>query len=276
VLVEPVLRLERKLIGLDLETTTNVIAEARIVEIGFEIMEPDGVSKLWRTYVNPGVPIPAESTAVHHITDDMVQDAPTFASLCANLQRGMRACDYAGFNLRFDLSVLVNEFKRCGVAWSPVGACLLDGYRIWQVAEPRSLEDAIKRWGVDETELGEGQAHNALWDTRASVAVIKAQVQKSGQLPGTKALPCSVKDLHALCSPGYADWEGKLRWNGSFWSLSFGAHKGKDFRDVPRSYFVFILKSDFSEDFKDICRAAQRGQYPAPPAAPLPPEDDNG
>ncbi len=61
--------LTRPIVFFDLETTGTSIMRDRIVEISIIKVMPDG-SEIERTLrVNPGMPIPAEATAIHHITD---------------------------------------------------------------------------------------------------------------------------------------------------------------------------------------------------------------
>jgi DNA polymerase-3 subunit epsilon len=260
-----VLTLDRPLLGFDLETTGTNPAKARIVELGLEIMIPGRPVTEYRTLVNPGVPIPPAATAVHGITDDMVQGAPTFESLAANLLRGFTGADFAGYNVRFDIRMIQAEFKRAGHHWTYETARVLDGFRLWQVLEPRSLDDAVRHWLPAEA-FAEGtdrdtKSHNALWDVKRSTRVIAAQLMAADHLPR------NLDYLHGLCAPGWLDAEGKIQWRDGAWSFSFGEHRGAPLHTVPRSYFVWILKKDFSDCVKDVCRAIlERQEYPAPPA----------
>ncbi len=73
-----VLNLRRPLAFVDLETTGTSPASDRIVEIAILKVQPDGTEDFRRKRVNPGVPIPAEATAIHGITDADVADEPPF------------------------------------------------------------------------------------------------------------------------------------------------------------------------------------------------------
>ncbi|HRD54425.1 MAG TPA: 3'-5' exonuclease, partial [Flavobacteriales bacterium] len=70
------LALERPLAFFDLETTGTRIGKDRIVQIGIVKLAPGGKRTSWQQLVNPGMPIPAEATAVHGITDLDVAMAP--------------------------------------------------------------------------------------------------------------------------------------------------------------------------------------------------------
>src|SRR5690606_23279836 len=68
---------------LDFEATGTDPQEDRIVSVALVLCTPRGRTLPGGvvTLVNPGVPIPPEASAVHGITDDMVQDKPTAAEL---------------------------------------------------------------------------------------------------------------------------------------------------------------------------------------------------
>ncbi len=259
-----VLSLTRPMLGLDLETT-GVDSSARIVEIGLEIMMPGRPVKEYRTLVNPGCPIPPDATAVHGITDAMVADAPTFEALADNLLKGFTGADFAGYNVRFDLRTMAAEFRRFRRTWDYEGARVIDGLRLWQVVEGRSLEHAIKRWlgtpqGVAAREdLAASadradKAHNALYDVTHSTRVIAAQI-----LAGDLSRDLDI--LHELCSPGWFDAEGKFVWKGDRLHLSFGKHRGREASTEP-GFLQWMLRNDFSPKVKDACRLILAGNYP--------------
>ena len=66
----------------DLETTGTNILTDRIVEISIIKLMPNGTESEVTMRINPQMPIPAEATAIHHITDADVADCPTFKTSC--------------------------------------------------------------------------------------------------------------------------------------------------------------------------------------------------
>lgn len=275
-----ILPLERPLIGLDLETT-GVSSDARIVELGLEIHVPGQPTKEYQTLINPGIPIPPGATAVHGITDDDVKDAPRFEQIADSLLKGLRDCDYAGYNVRFDLRTLASEFKRVRRTWSYEDARIIDAFRLWQVIEQRSLAHAKQRW-IDgqatpeevEAELGSGGAHTALYDIKTSTRVIAGQLKTFADV-----LPRDVQALHELCSPGWYDNEGKLQFdNTGELCFSFGKHRGRSLEYVAANDYSylrrFILGGDFSERVKDVCAAVLKGK-PAPRREPVAPIEED-
>lgn len=285
-LLSEVLRLERPLIGLDTETTGTNPALSRIVELALEIYRPDGTVKEWRTLVNPGIPIPPGATKVHHITDRHVQACrvcegdsvktyadvkhctcetfmpwPTFAQIADGLLKGFCDADFTGYNVRFDLRMLAAEFKRNKKAWDYEDARVIDAFRLWQIAEGRSLQDAVNRWLTPEQRADlHAEAHTAMGDVRWSTRVLAAQLHAVAKLPR------DLQQLHDLCSPGWFDAEGKLQWKNGVLCLSFGDHRDKPLASVPSSYLTWMITKDFSTKVKDACRDALHGIYPTAPA----------
>lgn len=255
------LPLERPLIGLDLETTDTNPTLARIVELGLEIMTPDKPTKEFQSLINPGVPIPIAATEIHGITDEMVAGAIHFQQLTPNLLKGFKDADFVGYNIRFDLRVLAAEFKRLEITWSYDGARILDAYRVWQIIETRSLEDAAEHWlGVMEKVKRKGRdgPHGAMFDTRLSTLVLASQLVKHEQVPRT------VQGIHDLCWPGWFDGEGKLKWRNGELCLAFGEHRDRPLRTVNKGYLNWMIHKDFSNMVKDACRNAIQGIYPSP------------
>ena len=110
------LKLEKPIIFFDLETTGVQVAKDRIVEISILKVFPNGnkESKTW--LVNPTIPIPAETTAIHGITDEKVANEPTFKQLASEIAELLHNCDLGGFNSnRFDIPLLAEEFLRVDI-----------------------------------------------------------------------------------------------------------------------------------------------------------------
>ena len=101
------LKLNRPICFFDLETTGIDIGKDRIVEISIFKVFPNGnkESKTW--LVNPTIPIPPQTTAVHGITNAKVANEPTFNELAAQVYTMIKDSDLAGFNSdRFDIPLL--------------------------------------------------------------------------------------------------------------------------------------------------------------------------
>ena len=183
--------LDRPLIFFDLETTGLDVKKDRIVELALIKITPQGdVLEKERRY-NPEMPIPAESTAVHGITDEDVANELPFCRTARNLHDQLIAgSDLSGFNIKgFDIHVLIAEFKRCGISFSVEGRRLLDMQNIFHKEEPRDLSAAARFYLGREHE----EAHTALGDIRTSAAVLGAQLERYPDIPQ------DLDGLHDYC-----------------------------------------------------------------------------
>lgn len=258
--------IERPLFILDTETTGQNPETDRICSLHFTQINPDGTSRDWFTYINPTIPIPKEAShgeggkyEGHGITDEMVKDAPTFAQLADSFYRGFQNCDFGGFNMRgYDLRLLKAEFARVGKEWSYADARVLDGYRLWQVAQGRSLTDAVKEF-LNEDHTG---AHGATADVHASLRVLVAQLERFTQLPRT------LKEIHDTCwpkDPNAIDPEGKIVWKDGHAVMNFGQkYRGKrlDMMTQGDLKWIAYTATGLSAEVKQICKDALAGKMP--------------
>ena len=174
------LNLKKPIIFFDLETTGTNITTARIVEISMIKIMPNGEEKARTLRINPEMPIPAEATAVHHITDEDVANCRTFKEIAKDLAQSFLGCDIAGFNSnRFDIPMLDQEFQRVGVKFDFTKPRFIDVHTIFHKKEQRTLVAAYKFYCGKDLD----GAHSANADTRATYEVLKAQLDMYEDLP---------------------------------------------------------------------------------------------
>ena len=131
------IKLERPLAILDIEATGISPRADRIVELAILRIDPDGAEQLRTWLVNPTIPIPVETTAIHGITDDVVKNCPTFAQIAGEVRGFLGDSDLGGFNIgRFDVPMLCEEFLRAGVSFEADSRRVLDAQRIFHTREP--------------------------------------------------------------------------------------------------------------------------------------------
>ena len=139
------LNLKNPLVFFDLETTGTNITTDRIIELAYVKVFPNGKTEEKDIYINPGMPIPPASTAVHHITDEMVADKPLFKDVARNIAKVFEGADIAGFNSnRFDVPLLIEELLRAGVNLDISKRKFVDVQTIYHIMEPRTLKAAYK------------------------------------------------------------------------------------------------------------------------------------
>ena len=110
------LKLLKPIVFFDLETTGINIGNDRIVEIYMLKIFPNGNKESNTWLVNPEIEIPAETSAIHGITNERVVTEPTFKELAQTVYDMISDADLAGFNSnRFDIPLLAEEFLRAGL-----------------------------------------------------------------------------------------------------------------------------------------------------------------
>ncbi len=233
--------LDRPVAFFDLETTGLSLSSDRIVELAVIRVSPRGdVFERVRRY-NPEMPIPAEASAIHQITDEMVADEPTFKATSRSLAKLLRPCDLAGFNIRrFDLPILIAEFARAGIDFDVKDRRLIDMKMIFHREEPRDLSAAARFYlGRDHQD-----AHTALGDIRTTAAVLTAQLARY------RHLPRDMEALHAYCDemgPYVTEFERWFSQGEQGLVFNRGKHKGVALADVAETapdYLEWMLRAD--------------------------------
>jgi DNA polymerase-3 subunit epsilon len=239
------MQFEKPIVFFDLETTGLDLPAARIVQLAlarWDGTEDQPPAHSW--LVNPGIPIPPDSTAIHGITDDMVRDQPRFADIAEIVFGHFAGADLGGYNIiRFDVPVLAEEFARAGFTFPVSGTRIVDAYQIYSVKEPRTLAGALKYF-TGRTLQG---AHSADADAIASLDIFKAQLNAYADLP------TSMDELHSLCHPvKFVDHARKFTKNDEGIILfNFGKHRGKPALE-HRDYLSWMLESDFPAQTKAV------------------------
>lgn len=242
------LNLRNPLIFFDLETTGVNITKDRIVEISYIKVFPNGQEQEKTIRVNPGMPIPPEATAIHHITDDDVKDKPLFKDIAKDLSHVFEGCDIAGFNSnRFDIPLLMEEFLRAGVNFDISKRKFIDIQTIFHKMEQRTLVAAYKFYCNKDL----NDAHSASADTRATYEVLKAQLDRYPTLEN------DIDYLSKFSSQNRnVDLAGRIVLNDQNVEVfNFGKYKGQPVADVLRrdiGYFGWMMQGDFPQNTKNV------------------------
>ena len=242
------LQLKRPIIFFDLETTGVDTSHDRIVEISMIKVGVDGTKQIKTRRINPEMPIPAEATAVHGISDEDVKDEPTFKQIAKSLAQFIEGCDFGGFNSnRFDLPMLVEEFIRAGVDVDFKRRKYIDVQNIFHKKEQRTLVAAYKFYCDKNLE----NAHSAEADTMATYEVLEAQIERYGDIG------CTVEELAAFSSHGQTvDFAGRIALNEKGEEVfTFGKYKGRTVVEVFQkepSYYTWLQNGDFPQYTKNI------------------------
>jgi DNA polymerase-3 subunit epsilon len=235
------LTLKKPIIFFDLETTGTDHARDRIVELAFIKIFPDGKRDKFVRRINPGIPIPAESTAIHGISDEDVKNCPTFRQIAHNLFDWMRGCDLGGYNSsKFDLPLLAEEFLRCDINVDFTERHMVDVQQVFFKMEARTLSAAYAFYCNKEL----NNAHSAEADIEATIEVLEAQLERYNNLNG------DVPSLHKFTNNDeYVDYARRIVLKDGQPVFNFGKHKGRKVEDVfteEPQYYDWMMQADFA------------------------------
>lgn len=245
------LKLNRPICFFDLETTGIDVGKDRIVEIAIFKVYPNGTkeSKTW--LVNPTIPIPAQATAVHGISNEKVANEPTFAVLASQIYNMIKDSDLAGFNSdRFDIPLLAEELLRAGVDFDMKNRVSVDVQTIFHKMEERTLSAAYKFYCGQTLE----NAHSAEADTMATYEILKAQLDRYTDLQN------DMKLLAAFTTRKKSiDFAGFIAINDKGQEyFTFGKYKNvlvDEVFDKDPGYYGWIQNADFPLYTKKVLTA---------------------
>ncbi len=198
----------------DTETTGTKPGKDRIIELA--AYDPSN-DKTFCTLIHPGCPIPAESTAVCNITDEMVKNAPPFAQIIDDF---LAFCEgdvvlIAHNNDSFDKLFMEDEFKRSSrilPSWPFIDT--LKWSRKYRPDLPRhSLQFLREAYKIEAN-----QAHRALDDVIILHRVFSQMIDDL-DLATVIHLLSQKQDLTRM---------------------PFGKHQGKTLSEVPRDYVEWL------------------------------------
>ena len=242
----------------DLETTGTSISKDRIVELAMIKIMPDGEEIEKTRRINPEMHIPKETSLIHGIYDEDVKDEPTFKQIAKSMAQFLEGCDLAGFNiLKFDVPMLVEEFLRVKVDFEIDNRRLLDAQKIFHLMEKRNLSAALKFYTGKTLE----NAHSAMADTRATLDVFLAQIERYdgedvhdllGKKVGT--ITNDMDMIHSITNKKMLDLAGRMVYDeNGVERFNFGKHRGKPVLDILKnapSFYDWMMKDDFPLDTK--------------------------
>lgn len=237
-----ILQIKKPLLFFDTETTGVDPAKDRIISLSFACFLPSGAVVKRDYKFNPGIPIPADATAIHGIKNEDVEFEDEFQTSGHAIFKAFDGSDLAGYNLLdFDIPILWEEFHRCNIAWDLSKVAVIDACNIFKKKEPRNLENAIRFFCGREHE----SAHTADGDVSATIDVLDAQISRYGFDPA---------DLSKLAElsryDNRIDLAGKLVRNEKGEAVyNIGKAKGKRVVDDP-GFGRWMLKQEFTQETK--------------------------
>lgn len=198
----------------DTETTGIKTDKDRIIELAAYDPERELTFEM---LINPGVSIPAEATAIHKITNEMVKNAPSFAEVG---RKFIEFCEgefvlIAHNNDAFDWPFVKFEFQRHGIEipqWKTLDS--LKWARRYRPDLPRHpLQFLREIYGIPEN-----NAHRALDDVKVLHNIFSRMID---DLPISKVYELLNKPKELTRMP-------------------FGKYQGTPLQDVPSDYVSWL------------------------------------
>jgi DNA polymerase-3 subunit epsilon len=151
----------------DVETTGCQTGVDRVIDIAVIGVRGGEVEFEWQSLVNPGVYVPGGITALTGIDNSMLEDAPSFGQIAAQLRARLADRVFVAHNVRFDYGFVRREFGRTGAAWSAPALCTVRLSRaLYPELEHHNLDALIAHHGIEID-----HRHRALPDARVLVAL---------------------------------------------------------------------------------------------------------
>jgi len=216
---------KEKFICIDCETTGLDPINDRMIEIAVVLFTFDEILDSYETLIDPERPIPENTTAIHHITDDMVQGKPKADEILPKVIKMIKDHIIIGHGIQFDINCILEGAKRAQIPCPIDKNISLDTLRMARLygqSPVNSLERLRHHFNIAE----EG-AHRAMSDVIVNIEVFK---YLSDGFATTKNLIDRLKRPILLKT------------------MPLGKHKGRAFSDIPIEYLRWAAHKDFDQD----------------------------
>ena len=210
----------------DCETTGLEPDKNRIIEVAVVIFQGDSIIDSYETLVDPEIEILPESTAIHHITNEMVLNKPKIQEILPQVLKMIGRYVIVGHGIPFDIAFLANSAKRHSIPCNLLSQSYFDTLRLARLygqCPINSLEKLKEHFNI----VSAG-AHRAMNDVLVNIEVFRFLTQN---YKTTQEL------LNRLQKPILLK------------TMPLGKHKGRPFAEIPVEYLQWAANKDFDQDF---------------------------
>lgn len=215
---------------LDTETTGMDAATDQVIELAGVSLDTQTYAprQAWAALVRPTIPVPPEASAVHHLTDDSFEHAfstlPWAWQYMVNaITEGVEPDVLVAHNAAFDRGFLDAQAGG-GARWICTWRCALHLFP----DAPGYGNQTLRYYLGLKPDIPAGLfPHQALYDTVVTAELIREmlKIKTVDELIAMQDMPVILK------------------------KVGFGKHRGELWKDIPRSYMDWILKTgDFDID----------------------------
>lgn len=167
--------MQESAVFLDFETTD--IKDAEVVQVGVLGMDEQPIIE---TLVKPAKPINPRAMAVHGITHEMVEDAPSFESIYVQLSVALAGRYVIAYNAPFDQKVLIGACERRGLPLPKVKywACAMRAYAVYHGhAGKHGYQWQSLSKACAQQRITVDKAHDAMGDCLMTLALVKRMAE---------------------------------------------------------------------------------------------------
>lgn len=211
---------------MDTETTGLDPRSCKVVSVAGVWTRPGGPEQRRASYlVDPGIPIPPEASAIHHIVDRHVAGAPTLAEVLPDFQ-GADFDAYVAHNSAFDFAFLPSGGR-------PVLCTMRLARKLWP-GLPKYANQYLRYALHLEVPEAEGlPAHEALADALVTARLLVRELEVlAANAEGLYPSPATVQELIA-----WAEAPNLLV------TCQFGnKHRGTPWSQVPKDYLQWMRR----------------------------------
>ncbi len=203
--------------------TTGVGPKARVCDIAFLEIDPGTLNmrSAHASLIDPEIPIPAEASAIHGISDEDVATAPTMEEFISRVlfERIEEPCVLIAHNVKFDAPF-----------FAPVMNVADQLCTLMMAREllPTGLENHKLGTLAAHYGLPAGQAHRAMGDVLTVWALLRELLKASGRT----LLEYMDIPVHEI------------------FVMPFGMHAGKQLMDIPAQYRTYLLTKDIDANLR--------------------------
>jgi len=210
---------------LDCETTGLETDKDRIIEIALVRFNFEEVLDSFETLIDPQMPIPEASTAIHHITDPMIKGKPKIQELLTKIFEFIGKSIVVGHGITNDIAFICSAAKQNNIPCKLASHPYLDTLRMARLygeSPINSLEKLRQHFNIAE----EG-AHRAMNDVVVNIEVFKYLAKRyktTEQIVNRLKSPIQLK------------------------TMPLGKHKGRPFSEIPVEYLRWAVNQNFDQD----------------------------
>ena len=158
----------------DIETTGGTARSHKIIEVAIVTFDGKKIVDTYTTLINPKKYIPPFITSLTGISNEMVEDAPTFDEVADAILEQTRDKVFVAHNVNFDYSFLKQEFNILGQRF--------DRRKLCSVRLAKKIIPGFQSYGLgaltSRLGISINDRHRALGDAEATAKVLKILIEK--------------------------------------------------------------------------------------------------